>query len=126
MGKRYCEKNALKTLHSANFLLDPRSNNDYELSDVKPIYTAVFTFADKPGDLRLEISWHEVQDDPDSNKSELVELSRTWTRLDRSSTTSSSLLDIKQVSPTSNRRSHFLIHYVPHAGLRSPLRRTPT
>jgi hypothetical protein len=61
---------------------------------VKPIYTAVFTFADKQGDLRLEMSWHEVQDDPDSNRSELVELSRTWTRLDRSATASSSLLDI--------------------------------
>lgn len=61
---------------------------------MKPIHTAVFTFADKSGDLRLEISWHEVEDNPDSNRSELVELSRTWTRLDRSAASPSSLLDI--------------------------------
>jgi len=90
----------LKTLQSANSLLDPRSNTDYELSDVKPIYTAVFTFADKPGDIRLEISWHEVEDSPDSNRSELVELSRTWTRLDRSAEISSSLLDISMLNPS--------------------------
>lgn len=40
------------------------------------------------------MSWHDVNDNPDSPRSELVELSRTWTRLNRSLTTSSSLLDI--------------------------------
>lgn len=67
---------------------------DCTLNDVKPIYTAIFTFADKVGDLFLEVSWHEVEDTSGSGKSELVELSRTWTRLDRGAASPSSLIDI--------------------------------
>jgi len=53
------------------------------------------------------MSWHEVEDSPDSNRSELVELSRTWTRLDRSAPSSSSLLDISLLNVTGSSAWNF-------------------
>ena len=67
---------------------------DHTLDQVKPVYTAIFVIADSAGDMRLELSWREVEDIYDSSKSEFEELSRTWTRLDRGTTAQSSLVDI--------------------------------
>jgi hypothetical protein len=80
---------------------------EHTLSDVKPIYTAFFTFADRAGDLCLEVSWHEVEDSPGSNKLELVELSRQWTRLDRGSSSQSSLVDISLLNLHKKSAWHF-------------------
>lgn len=80
---------------------------DHTLRDVKPIYTAVFTIADNAGDLRLEISWHEVEDHPGSNKFELVELSRVWTRLDRGTALQASLVDISLLNLKNSSAWHF-------------------
>lgn len=61
------------------------------LSEVKPIYTAIFTLADKAGDLQLEVSWHSVDD---GDRGTLERLLTRWTRLDRGATSASSLVDI--------------------------------
>lgn len=67
-----------------------------ELSDVKPVYTAVFIIADFGGDYRLSITWHDPADaSPES--SELEELRRQWTRLDRKTGTANALVDISLI-----------------------------
>jgi hypothetical protein len=107
LGHRYSETTSLETLRTADWLLDPRNSMDHTLSDVKPIYTAVFIFADRAGDLCLEVSWHEVEDPPGSNKFDLVELSRQWTRLDRGSNSQSSLVDISLLNLNNRSAWHF-------------------
>lgn len=62
------------------------------LHDVKPIYTAIFTFADAAGDLRLSISWHEVHHDKGTTY-DLESNSGKWTRLDRDTGAETSLFD---------------------------------
>lgn len=80
---------------------------DCTLNDVKPIYTAVLTFADKSGDLCLEVSWHEVEDNPGSGEFELVEMSRMWTRMDRGAESPSSLIDISLLNLKNKSAWHF-------------------
>lgn len=75
---------------------------DHTLEDVKPIYTAVFIIADNAGDMCLETSWKERADEP-----ELEELSRTWTRLDRGTTSQSSLIDISLLNLKNSSAWHF-------------------
>lgn len=94
-------------LRDADILLDPRDSAVHTLYDVKPVYTAVFVFADRAGDLRLEMSWHEERNNSESKKGELVELSRTWTRLDRGSAGPSSLVDISLLNLEKGSAWHF-------------------
>ena len=88
-------------------MLDPRNSMDHTLDQVKPIYTAVWIIADNAGDMRLEMSWQEDGDRHGSSQPELVELSRTWTRLDRGSTSSSSLIDISLLNLKNSSAWHF-------------------
>lgn len=66
----------------------------HNLSDVKPVYTAVFTIPDKAGDLRLSKTWHEVDEYGDGQNSTLEELSRSWIRSDREASGPSLLYDV--------------------------------
>jgi hypothetical protein len=61
----------------------------HSLHDVTPIYTAVFTFADQAGDLRLTKAWHDPH-----GKAAYEERDRSWIRLDRGTTEPSSLFDV--------------------------------
>jgi hypothetical protein len=88
-------------------LLDPRDSMDHTLDHVKPIFTAVFIIADNAGDMRLEMSWQEGGDRHGSSQPELVELSRTWTRLDRGTTSQSSLIDISLLNLKNSSAWHF-------------------
>lgn len=94
-------------LGEADVLLDPRDSAVHELYDVKPVYTAVFVFAERAGDLRLEMSWHEERNSSGSKKGELVELCRTWTRLDRGSAGPTSLVDISLLNLEKGSAWHF-------------------
>ncbi|KAM0723284.1 hypothetical protein Q7P37_001485 [Cladosporium fusiforme] len=91
LGDQYSETTALQTLQSKEDLLFPRDSTVKMLLDVKPTYTAIITFADKAGDLQLEVSWHPVND---GGRVALERLPKRWTRLDRGATSASSLVDI--------------------------------
>ena len=64
-----------------------------DLIDVKPTYTAKFTFADDTGDLRLTMSWQE-REDLDRNTTTFDVVTKKWTRLDRDTSNTTPLLDI--------------------------------
>lgn len=64
-----------------------------ELTDVKPVYSAIFTFTDEAGDLRLSIEWQETKD-PITEKINFEEISRKWTRLERDTGVPTPVLDI--------------------------------
>lgn len=88
------ERSALRAVQAAETLLVPQSGMVHSLSDVKPVYTAIFTIADKGGDLRLSKTWHEVDEYGDGQNTTLEELSRSWIRVDRESTEPSLLYDV--------------------------------
>lgn len=52
------------------------------LADIKPVYSAIFIFADETSDLRLSMSWQEAQD-PDTTKAAFDLISKKWARLER-------------------------------------------
>lgn len=85
------ETEALRTLQSADDFFFPCDNSVSTLAQIKPIYTAIFIIADKAGDMRLEMSWHEVQD---GKKRILERVSTRWSRLDRGMDSASPLVDI--------------------------------
>ena len=58
------------------------------------MYTAIFTIADRGGDLRLIKTWHEVDEYGDGKNTTLEELSRSWTRMDRDATSPTLLYDV--------------------------------
>ena len=64
-----------------------------KLTDVKPVYTAIFTFADEAGDLQLIKTWCEMAD-TSAKTSLFEETTRKWTRLDRDASTPTPLLDV--------------------------------
>ena len=66
------------------------------LTDVKPVYTAIFTFADEAGDLQLTKTWCEMSD-TSAKTSLFEETTRKWTRLDRDASTSTALLDVNMI-----------------------------
>jgi hypothetical protein len=68
-------------------MLVPADSQTPDLCDVQPIYSAVFTFADKPGDVRLQMSWHVTNGDA-------VLFKTTWSRLERETGVATSLLDM--------------------------------
>ncbi|OQO04834.1 hypothetical protein B0A48_07851 [Cryoendolithus antarcticus] len=95
LGHRTRENAALHALQGAKGLLVPQSGMIARLSNVKPVYTAVFIFTDRAGDLRHSVTWHEVDPDEVGNSSEVFDtLSRSWVRLDRSSSTPFPLVDV--------------------------------
>jgi len=84
---------ALSVLQQCKEHLSPLGIAADELADTAPIYTAIFTFADEAGDIRLTVSWEAMQDS-ESDRHFFNQLSRKWTRLDRDTKSASSLLDI--------------------------------
>lgn len=79
----------------------------HTLDEVEPIHTAVFIIEDNAGDLCLEISWKERTDSSGSSQPEFEELSRTWTKLDRGTTSQSSLVDISLLNLKNSSAWHF-------------------
>ena len=93
LGDKNMEENALKTFQEADDFLAPQDAMTRDLADVKPVYSAIFTFADEGGDFRLFMSWMETQDA--SCESVTFEpIANKWTRLERDSATPSSLVDM--------------------------------
>lgn len=93
LGDTEMEQSALATLQGATSFLMPLGPVTTKLSEVKPIYTATFTFADKLGDLCLTKSW-QAAEDYGSTTLDFENVSEKWTRLDRDTGTISSLVDI--------------------------------
>lgn len=87
------EQGALSALRDADSILIPLDPMVAKLRDVKPLYSATFTFADKHGILRLAKSWEPVVEDG-SKIVDFNEISQKWERLDRETGTTSSLVDI--------------------------------
>lgn len=85
------EQAALPTLQKASGMLIPLGAMAAKLSDVQPKYTVVFTFADKMGDLQLAKSW---QPSHENGKTSFDSISQKWSRLDRETQSTSSLVDI--------------------------------
>ena len=79
----------------------------HTLDEVEPIHTAIFIIEDNAGDLCLEISWKERTDSSGSSQPEFEELSRTWTKLDRGTTSQSSLIDISLLNLKNSSAWHF-------------------
>ncbi|KAK3696548.1 hypothetical protein LTR37_017890 [Vermiconidia calcicola] len=93
LGDQEIEQHALATLQGADGLLTPQDAITHDLADVKPVYSAVFVFAEDSGDLRLTVSWEETQDVGSSAATfELV--SRKWARLERDTGSLSPIVDV--------------------------------
>ena len=93
VGHKPTEEALLLALQAAKDLITPSDATIADLSDVKPVYSAIFTFADEAGDLRLTVEWHEAHD-AFNNSANLEEISKKWTRLERDNGTPTSLLDV--------------------------------
>jgi len=63
-----------------------------DLSEVKPEYTAIFTFHDEAGDLRLSVDWQESHDSG-AQTSDFRQPAPRWTRLHRDTGAPSTLLN---------------------------------
>jgi len=64
-----------------------------DLSEVKPEYTAILTFTDEGGDLRLSVDWQETQD-YSAQSTDFVRKATKWTRLDRDTGAPSPIFDV--------------------------------
>ncbi|KAK5168000.1 uncharacterized protein LTR77_006567 [Saxophila tyrrhenica] len=93
VGDKDIERYALETLQSARHFLDPSVVTVSELTEVRPLYSVAFTFADEAGDLRLEICWEEAKD-TSYKSTEYDVVYKKWTRLDRDTGTTASIVDI--------------------------------
>ena len=83
LGDEAIEQGTLGTLSCAKDILTPQNHEGHH---VKPVYSAVFTFGDAAGDLRLTASW-EIFEDTGSS-------SFKWARLERDTGAPSTILDI--------------------------------
>ena len=93
LGDKSIEENVLQSLQQADDLFTPQDAMIHDLSEVKPVYSAMFTFADDAGDFRLFMSWYEAEGT--SSKSKAFEIISTkWTRLERDSEAAAPILDI--------------------------------
>ena len=113
LGNKAIENAALGNLQAANDFLTPRDSMIEHLSEVKPLYTAVFTFNDpnnaETGDIRLTISWQETTD-ANSTTPTYEPISKKWTRLDRDNGNPTSILDISLSELRSSMAWQFEIH----------------
>ncbi|KAK4547294.1 hypothetical protein LTR36_000949 [Oleoguttula mirabilis] len=80
-----------------------------KLSDVKPVYSAMFTFSDEAGNLRLTVDWQEAQD-VGNEKFSFEQLSKKWTRLERDNGKPTSLLDVSLTDLRSGSAWQYDIH----------------
>ncbi|RMZ07557.1 hypothetical protein D0860_05057 [Hortaea werneckii] len=78
----------------AGSLLSPLDSMLSNLHEVKPTFSADFTFHDSAGNLRLTIEWQEALEHMNSARVEYVEKGRKWTRFERDSGNATPLLDI--------------------------------
>lgn len=95
------EQSALSALQDADRLLIPLDPVALKLADVKPLYTAVFTFKDKLGALQLSKTWHQVEEF-DSKAPSFESVSQAWTRFDRETGTKIPLIDISLTDLTNS------------------------
>lgn len=93
LGDGEMEQNALSSMGQADGILIPLDPMTHKLSQVKPVYTAIFTFVDKHGILRLSKSWQPA-DENDSETTAFESISQKWTRLDCETGEVSPLIDI--------------------------------
>ncbi|KAI6863955.1 hypothetical protein KC338_g5692 [Hortaea werneckii] len=95
LGDRPTEDRLVDYLkHHAGTLLSPLESTISELHEVKPTFSADFTFHDSAGDLCLKIEWHEALEHKNSARVEYVEKTRKWARFERDSGNATPLLDI--------------------------------
>ena len=109
LGNKEIEQNALRILQQADDLLVPQHALTHELVDVKPVYSVAFTFADEAGDLRLSMTWEEVEDEF-SSKAAYEVISKKWSRLERDTGTASTIIDISLKDVSSGFAWHFDLH----------------
>lgn len=107
------ERRALNKLQDAADFLHPRDHDVSSLSDVKPVYTAIFTFSDsvnaEAGDIRLTMTFKEVQD-ADSPLPSYEITSKKWTRMDCDTGAPNSLVDISLNDLNTGMTWQFEIH----------------
>lgn len=99
LGDKDLERQVLLALQESQDFLVPEAATIEDLSDVKPVYSATFTFADAMGDLRLVKSWQQDEEQADSDPRvstipSFTQISEKWTRLERDTGVPSSLLDV--------------------------------
>lgn len=92
LGDKTVESGAHHRLKTAANLLVPDNLMVTSLQDVKPVYSAVYTFADPSGDLRYTINWKEM--DSDSVRPEFDAIPRGWVRLDLDTREPRALFDV--------------------------------
>lgn len=98
LGNKVVEHAALHKLRDAVTFLTPQDHATTNLASIKPLYTAIFTFADPSnselGDMRLAITWEEHQESNSATPTYYDRVSKKWTRLDRDTKGPTSILDI--------------------------------
>lgn len=87
-------------------MLSPHDAMVQRLSDVKPTYTAIFTFIERSGDMTLSMSWNETEDSGDRT-TKFTQTSKKWTKLDQDTTASSRLIDVSLVNLKHGSAWHF-------------------
>jgi hypothetical protein len=85
----------------------------FDLAEIKPMYTAVFTFVDpsnsEAGEIRLTVIWEELQDSLLKTPT-YDQTSKKWTRLERDAETPSSILNISLSDLTTGMAWQFDVH----------------
>ncbi|KAI7531136.1 hypothetical protein KC331_g14284 [Hortaea werneckii] len=95
LGDRTTEERLVDHVqHHAGSLLSPLDSALSDLHEVKPTFSADFTFHDSAGNLCLTIEWQEALEHMNSDRVEYVEKERKWTRFERDSGNPTPLLDI--------------------------------
>lgn len=98
LGANVLESAALSTLRTATGFLTPQDPMVSDLTNIKPVYTALFTFVDptnsEAGDIRLTMIWEELQDSVLEKTTYDHPISKKWTRLERDAKSPTEILNV--------------------------------
>ncbi|KAK5132908.1 hypothetical protein LTR08_008354 [Meristemomyces frigidus] len=89
IGHKPTEEALLSELQARKDLVTPVGATTESLADEQPVYTAVYTFADETGDLRLSVSWRTEEGSTSFDR-----ISKKWTRLERDVGTPTPIFDV--------------------------------
>ncbi|CAK3891581.1 Hypothetical predicted protein [Lecanosticta acicola] len=92
LGDKALESIALARLQAAPDLVHTHDFFTSGLFHAKPTLSAVFTFPNERGDLRLSMSWHQAPDE--GGEMQFAEPSVKWSRLDRDTGRETKLVDM--------------------------------
>lgn len=96
LGGKAVEQALLQACQASEAFLTPAEALAHDLTEVRPLYTAIFTFAGKSGNHRLQVEWCEAHNDGSRNTDAITLdlVSKRWSRLEHESTALSPVIDV--------------------------------